>query len=514
VATIDIHRLSATASAVVAAGTRLAARAPSLLKSRLFPVAAGFALVGLLALKFLVIPHQVERVVITYVHRHGAKLETKGWRSQVLGLSATAEGVKLLATGAYLRKELLKSDSVEFKLSLIGGLFGAGWLDEVRVASGHLYIERFASGDWNWQDVTKPSPAARSDPMPSLFTMDNMQLEWAENFADNTKASVRVDDVSMRISDLKRMLSTHSPDSPLSLSAQIHGGKVNFDGHANLFLRSGQSPDTQSWTPAFEGRIDVERLPADVLAPVTPEASIVPGSGTLTGRVDIRIADSQLECQTDLNYAEVAFIANQGSRLVKPSDMQHVGQLASYRAGGHLQFNCGGSLHDDHFRPLQASLIALIRQGLSQAPRSASKIDSGFDKTPDRTGTGEPSARQMREAVENKFKQINHNLSQLAASCRNRDFVRNNNPMQALQCLQICGAAGSERCEVSFNITQFRKVACQKSSNLAGYICDFQFSADSSSRATQMALQSFGSGGAGQGRFVLDGGRWVYIQLE
>ncbi|MFN3522611.1 MAG: hypothetical protein ACK4YQ_10200 [Phenylobacterium sp.] len=130
-------------------------------------------------------------------------------------------------------------------------------------------------------------------------------------------------------------------------------------------------------------------------------------------------------------------------------------------------------------------------------------------------GNAEPSERQMREAVEARFKDVNANLTALAESCRNRDFVRNDNPLQAMQCLQLCGAAGSEQCEVSFELTNFRKVACQKSAEQAGYVCDFEFGASSSSPVTQMALDAFvGRGGAGQGRFLLDDGRWTYRQLN
>lgn len=130
-------------------------------------------------------------------------------------------------------------------------------------------------------------------------------------------------------------------------------------------------------------------------------------------------------------------------------------------------------------------------------------------------GAGEPSEGQMRGAIEATFKSVNGNLRALAASCRNRDFVRNDNPLQAMQCLQLCGAAGSERCEVSFELTNFRKVACQKSAEQAGYVCDFEFGASSSSPVTQMALDAFvGPGGAGQGRFIKDAGRWTYRRLD
>jgi len=381
---MDSNRLGSTASSVVALGARLAARVPGLLKSRLLPAAVGLiVLVILPLLKFFVIPHRTQATATAYAESHGVKLEAKAWHANVLGLSATAEGVKLLATGVALHKELLTSERVDFKFSLWSALFGSGWLDEVRVGSGQVYVERFASGRWNWQEATPPSQAAVSPELVfSLLTMDNMQLEWTENFAEGRgRAAVRADNVSLHMSEVEHTDDKLSHDSPLSVSAQVHGGKVSFEGRADVFAHS-----SQAWAPAVEGRLEVERLPADVLVPITPEAAIVPSSGTLLGRVDIRTFETQLECQADLNYVDMAFMTNQASQAVKRSDEQRVAQLAGYRAGGHFQHNCGGNLLEDSFRPFQSSLIALVTQALAQAPRVATgKGESGFDKALDKT---------------------------------------------------------------------------------------------------------------------------------
>jgi hypothetical protein len=128
---------------------------------------------------------------------------------------------------------------------------------------------------------------------------------------------------------------------------------------------------------------------------------------------------------------------------------------------------------------------------------------------------GEPTERQMQVALETKFKLINANLISLAESCRNRDFVTNQNPLQALQCMQICAAAMNETCEVSFELTRFRKIACQKSPSEAGYVCDFEAGLATNAPYAQMALQTMiGGGTAGQGRFVRDDGQWTFMQLE
>jgi len=127
---------------------------------------------------------------------------------------------------------------------------------------------------------------------------------------------------------------------------------------------------------------------------------------------------------------------------------------------------------------------------------------------------GEPSERQMHEAVQARFTRINSNLAELAARCRARDF--GNNPIVALQCMQVCAGAANESCDLSFELTEFHKIACRESTEQPGYICDFTASLSSSGPFVQKAFDAFiGSGGTnGQGRFVKSEGEWLFMPIS
>lgn len=128
-------------------------------------------------------------------------------------------------------------------------------------------------------------------------------------------------------------------------------------------------------------------------------------------------------------------------------------------------------------------------------------------------GDGSPSESDMKQALENKFRAINAELENLADRCRRRDF--GDNPLIAMQCLSICVSAGDSSCKVSFALTEFRKISCKALPDQPGYICDFSAGFSSSSPYIQSTLTALigGGGGPGQGRFVKDGGDWVFISL-
>ena len=151
--------------------------------------------------------------------------------------------------------------------------------------------------------------------------------------------------------------------------------------------------------------------------------------------------------------------------------------------------------------PMRAPLVSIVAMlSLTMATSACSLAN------------GEPSEQQMHEAVQARFAQINSNLADLAARCRARDF--GNNPIIAMQCLQVCVGAANETCNLSFELTEFRKIACRESSEQPGYICDFTAALASSGPFIQQAFDAFMGGGTnGQGRFVKTDGKWLFMSL-
>jgi hypothetical protein len=80
-----------------------------------------------------------------------------------------------------------------------------------------------------------------------------------------------------------------------------------------------------------------------------------------------------------------------------------------------------------------------------------------------------------------------------------------------MQCLALCGAGGG-KCSLSFEITQFRKLGCEKAEGQPGYVCDFVLGFASDSPFAQGALRQLtGGGNAGQGRFLRNDEGWLYL---
>jgi hypothetical protein len=129
-------------------------------------------------------------------------------------------------------------------------------------------------------------------------------------------------------------------------------------------------------------------------------------------------------------------------------------------------------------------------------------------------GDGSPSEADMRQALENKFGAINSELENLAGRCVRREF--NDNPLIAMQCLSICVSAGNESCNVSFKLTEFRKIGCKEVVEQPGYVCDFVAGFSSTSPYVQSTLSALlgGGGSHGQGRFVNEQGGWTFISMN
>jgi hypothetical protein len=125
------------------------------------------------------------------------------------------------------------------------------------------------------------------------------------------------------------------------------------------------------------------------------------------------------------------------------------------------------------------------------------------------SGDHEPSDREMRKAIEATFENINANYRDLGRRCERREF--SNDPLLAMQCLALCGAGGG-KCSLSFEITQFRKLGCEKAEGQPGYVCDFVLGFASDSPFAQGALRQLtGGGNAGQGRFLRNDEGWLYL---
>lgn len=122
---------------------------------------------------------------------------------------------------------------------------------------------------------------------------------------------------------------------------------------------------------------------------------------------------------------------------------------------------------------------------------------------------GPPTQEEMCTALWRKVEAINSHYDELGARCQNREFE--NNPLLAMQCLQLCGASAG-KCDINVKITKFQKIACKKAVGEAGFNCDYLMSIYSNAEFVQASLETFlPYGGTAQGRFIRQPGGWLFL---
>ncbi len=124
----------------------------------------------------------------------------------------------------------------------------------------------------------------------------------------------------------------------------------------------------------------------------------------------------------------------------------------------------------------------------------------------------EPTEKEMFTAVATKFDQINANYRAIGEKCERREF--GNDPLLAMQCITICGAGGG-KCNISFELTRFEKLACTEAREQPGYVCDFVVGFSSDSPFAKGAMnQLTGGGNSGQGRFIYNSNSWIFLPMN
>lgn len=390
----------------------------------------GLALLVVAKLWFL--PAFASGAVEVVAEGYGMDLVVEDWDASLHDLTVRAENVTFLARGAYAQEELLVAETMELDLSLWGGVFGDGWLREMRIEEPTLYLERLASGRWNWEDAgrfrldpnrlegisergLRTAGLSVDDDSVADFVLpkvviDRMKLQWVENLPaqsgggliQDLRASLFVDDISLQATDLRGLVDLRPQPSELSLEARTGDGKISFDGDLNMFFWSAGSaevsrggmvealeartgPDTQvaavprgpRWSPTLQATLYLENVGAGAFARLTPDAAIVTERGTMTGTIELAMENHQVACVANVNLLDVTFKVNDRSPFLQGRRTRGVSaELANYRANGQYQFPCGGFLDDgdEEFRPFQAFQTAVVRQGLSNASRSTRAV--------------------------------------------------------------------------------------------------------------------------------------------
>ncbi len=360
-------------------------------------------------IKMLIVPAIVSRAASFWADGYGIEMSVEDWSADLLDLSATAQNAVVLIPGPYAETEFLSAEAIEVDLSLSSRIFHKKWVRAVRIKEPKIYVERLLSGRWNYQDLMGSSipsqvrvviqknewDASTSDGKKQLegrhsfslagVSVEEMGLEWVENLPGDSKSgmiqdlktTLFIDDISVTAKNLIGMVDL-SPQrtSLLNLEARTGSGKISFTGEANLFFwkASQKEADGVDWTPTLKGKIYLENIGTNALARLMPDAAILPEGGTITGTIDLEVAEREVECQANLNIRDATFTANQASRFVANDASAINAQLSGYRANGQYQFSCGGHLGEvdgkRSYRPFQAFQTNVVRHGVDHAPKS------------------------------------------------------------------------------------------------------------------------------------------------
>ncbi len=395
----------------------------------IFTIVSVFVGSAWLSLKFIILPSVASTAVAAYAESQGIELAVGDWSADLLDLTVTAHDVTAFSRGAYAQPEVFTVHALDLDLSLWSGLFGERWLQEIRVREPKIYLERLLSGRWNWEDLAAvqlapsvqatlpPSGSAPSAPgQPGVraashgagdaappraegdgsfvvprIRVDGMGLQWVENLPAESeggilqelKASLFLDDVALTATDLHGLVDLRPQPSRLNLEARTGDGTISFDGRVNLFYWAQPPAPAEGnafaalqgplWSPTLEAKLYLENVGAGAFARLTPDASIVPARGTMTGTVDLRMASHQVECVANVALRDVTFAVNESSPLLGRRRQSVEAQLADYRVTGQYQFPCGGLLAEE-YRPFQAFQANVVRQALSDAPRQVQAL--------------------------------------------------------------------------------------------------------------------------------------------
>ncbi len=355
----------------------------------------------IIVFKMLVVPSIVSRAASFLADRYGVEMSVEDWSANLLDLSATAHNAVISIPGPYAESEFLSAEAIEIDLSLWHRIDHKKWVRDIRIKEPKIYAERLLSGRWNYHDLMSApiSPQVNPGPRKKLekgeiqdpegkysfslagVSVEQMGLEWVENLPGNSKSgmiqelktTLFIDDIEVTTKNLVGLVDLNSDRrSLLNLEARTGSGKISFTGSANLFFwkTSQETADEVDWMPALKGEIYLENVGTNAFTRLMPDAAILPKGGTLSGTIELELEEGQVECYARLNLRDATFTANQASRFVSNNASAINADLSGYRANGQYQFNCGGRLGEETYRPFQAFQTNMILHGVGQAPKS------------------------------------------------------------------------------------------------------------------------------------------------
>ncbi len=365
-------------------------------------------------LRYEVLPSATSSLLETIVEGEGVRLTVEDWSLSVTDFSATAHGVTVQTAAGYARPYILKADTIDIDASLWQNLRdGFGRLPRrigntmrwvigrdpqplaprpigraIRITGAEVYFERLISGRGNWQDVAvrTVAPGSEDDAAVPYFVpeiefadldvtyVEHLPAEPGAGLEQSLTSTLHLDEATLRFADFVGPEDTRLDPTDVSLDARLADGRVSITGAFNL------------WAPSFAVDVSVTNVGAATIGVLSPEASIVPTAGTMTGHVRVAMRESTLqECAVNVTFRDVRYRPNPRSPLIRPREGPLRVQLASVQVSGPVQVPCTGNWSDPQFRPAWAVQASMTREALRDAPtpvQSAALFDQTRFTTP------------------------------------------------------------------------------------------------------------------------------------
>jgi hypothetical protein len=360
-------------------------------------------------LRFEILPGATSSLLETLVEGQGVRLTVDDWSLSLTDFSATAHGVRIETSGGYARPYILTANTVLIDASLWQNVRdGLGRFPRrvgntlrwavgretvplpprpigraVRIEGAEIYFERLISGRGNWRDaaVRTAAPGADDETVEPYFVpeieikdldvtyVEHLPADPGAGLEQSLTSTLHLDEATLTLADFVGPVDDRSDPTDFSFDARLADGRLSVTGAFNL------------WAPSFTVDVSVNNVGAATLGVLSPEASLVPAAGTMTGHVRMAVREDTLrECSVNVTFRDVRYRPNPRSPLIRPREEPLRVQLADVQVSGPVQAPCTGDWSDPQFRPAWAVQASMTREALREAP-TAVQSAALFDQT-------------------------------------------------------------------------------------------------------------------------------------
>lgn len=252
----------------------------------------------------------------------------------------------------------------------------------VTIVGGELYLERLMSGRGNWQDAVARTFAPGTEPetttpyyIPQIELQDfkityveHLPAEPGTGLEQSLTSTLHLDEGSLSLGDFVGPADDRDNPTDFSLDGRVGDGRVSVTGAFNL------------WAASFALDISINNVGAATLGVMSPEASVVPAAGTMTGHIALAVKQDELRtCDVNVQFFDVRYRPNPRSPFTRSRSTLVAEQLEPVRVSGPVQAGCTGNWSDPQFRPLWAVQSSMTARALQDAP-AAVHLAALFDQ--------------------------------------------------------------------------------------------------------------------------------------